>query len=84
MSWSVFFIGTPEKVVNALEKHAEGHQGTTKEEYDAALPHLIGLINQNYNKDADNVIIKIDANGSGYANTRTCNVSISHMYGVIL
>lgn len=90
MSWSIFFIGTPEKVVEALEKESEKMSGYSKIEYDDALPNLIGLVKQNFDKDATHKgLIKLNANGHGYNNgtediNRVCNVSIEGSYGVLL
>jgi len=50
MSWSIHFIGKPEKVVEALEAHVEktGISGASKEEYEKALPNMVGLVKQNF------------------------------------
>lgn len=47
MSWSVNFIGSPENVAKALESfNAGGDQSQV--EYDAAKPHLIALVKNNF------------------------------------
>jgi hypothetical protein len=69
MSWSVGFIGKPEKVVEALQSHSEKLNGESKVEYDSALPHLIGVVNENFGHDYP---IKLTASGHGtnYGGTR--------------
>lgn len=47
MSWSIYAKGTPEEVVRRLEEHSNTISGQSKEEYDAAMPHLIALVNEN-------------------------------------
>lgn len=64
MSWSVTFIGKPDNIVKALEENSSKLSGQSKEEYDAALPHLIGLIKQNYNSKVDPAL-KLVASGHG-------------------
>ena len=67
MSWSVSFIGTPEKVIEALEKESTRLTDQSKKEFDFALPHLIGLIALNYGPGYFNAV-KLEANGHGYFN----------------
>jgi hypothetical protein len=88
MSWSVNFIGKQEKVVSALEEHSTKLDGQSKVEYDSALPSLVALVKQNFNKD-QHVIVKITANGHGHVSNgeekyRTCSVSIENIYGVLV
>lgn len=47
MSWSIYKSGTVEEVVNALEEQSKNLSDQSKEEYDAALPHLIALVKEN-------------------------------------
>ena len=56
MSWSINMIGTPEKLVEALKKHSETISGRSKEEFDAALPHMIALIEENKGGYAKNAL----------------------------
>ena len=44
MSWSVTFIGLRDNVVRALEENSNKLDGQSKVEYDAAVPHFIGLV----------------------------------------
>jgi len=69
MSWTIGFIGTPDKVVGAMETETQKYSGLSKEEYEQALPHLVALVKQNFNKEGGDYkqpIIKINASGSGY------------------
>ena len=47
MSWSVNKTGTPDEVVAYLKEQSNILYGQSKEEYDAALPHLIAIVEQN-------------------------------------
>ncbi len=62
MSWSVRMAGTPADLVSALENESTKYQGASKEEFDAALPHLVGLIKLNHAPDSK-AMLEIDANG---------------------
>jgi hypothetical protein len=85
MSWSIQFIGKPEKVVEALQKQSETMNGDSKVEYDAALPHLVGIVKENFGFDT---LLKIVASGHGYSTgdkpNRTLTVNIESIYGVIV
>lgn len=88
MSWSVYFFGKPEKVVEALEKQSTQLTGLSKEEYDEALPHLIGLAKQNFRKEGD-PMIKLNASGHGSKTgdehtQRQCQVSLEIVYGMLV
>jgi hypothetical protein len=62
MSWNIAYIGTPEKITEALDKNSENLTGQSKEEYDRALPHLKVLVNENYNATGA-PIMKVEASG---------------------
>ena len=82
MSWSVNYIGSPENVSAALDKHSSEITGQSKAEYDAALPHIKALVEQNTNANHP-IAIKVDANGHGdTTGNNTVNVSIG--YGGVL
>lgn len=88
MSWSANYVGTPEKIIEALTKDAARQSGKSKEEFDAALPHMVGLLKQNHNSNGV-VIVKIDANGHGYSSEQgntygTCNVEIKQVGNNVL
>jgi hypothetical protein len=60
MSWSVSFIGSPTKVIAALDKQAESLTGQSLSEYQEALPHLKGLVAQAV---GENVAVRLSASG---------------------
>jgi hypothetical protein len=85
MSWSICFIGKPEKVAEALVNQ-EFSDPNSKVEFEAALPHLVGLVKQNFGND--NTILRIEASGHGYfkdgvPENRNCQVKIESIYGII-
>ena len=87
MSWSISFIGTPEKVANALQEQSEKLSGQSKVEYDSALPSLVGLVKENFGNQ--NQLLKVNASGHGTATNgeqtnRQCTASIEVFYSVIL
>lgn len=89
MSWSINFIGTPERVAAALEGYVEkvGLSGPSKEEYEKALPNMVSLVKQNFGNE--NELVQIAANGSGYIEngvpkTSRCNVNITTIYGALV
>lgn len=86
MSWSVTFIGKPENVSKALKEHSTKIDGQSKEEYDAALPHLEALVSQNFNaKEEYSPIVKIVASGHGQKdNYGYCMSSIETLSGVMV
>ncbi len=65
MSWSIAIIGSPENVATALTAQSEKLEGQSKVEFDSAMPHLIGLVKENFGPD--NPVVKLAANGHGYA-----------------
>jgi hypothetical protein len=85
MSWSIQFIGKPEKVVEALQKQSESMNGESKVEYDSALPHLAGLVKENFGYD---YAVKIVAAGHGMAGgekpNRQLTASIELIYGLLV
>ena len=87
MSWSICFIGKPEKVVEALDEQSAKFSGDSIVEYNAALPHFKALVAQNFGNEQ--TIVKITANGHGSAKdglavNRNCQVTIESIYGVIV
>jgi hypothetical protein len=84
MSWSANFIGTPEKVKDALQKQSIGLTGQSKEEFDVVLPYLFGIIDQNFNNDHAPVI-KLIASGHGQLDIqRSCSVNIEQLWGLLV
>ena len=87
MSWSITFIGSPENVSKALHAQSEKMEGQSKKEYDSALPHMVGIVNENFG--SDDPIVKITAAGHGYASDgeqkqRNCTVSVERIYGMLV
>lgn len=87
MSWSISLIGTPENVSEALDKHSEGLTGVSKEEFDAALPNIKGLIAMNYNSQYPTAI-KVSGNGHAWSDTTNkygnCSISIGFVDGQLV
>lgn len=83
MSWSFVFIGKPENIVTALEQQSEKMEGQSKIEYDAAMPHFVALVKENFAASAP--MLKITASGHGHeASYRQCIVNIEYIYGTIV
>lgn len=76
MSWSIQTTGTVEEVVRALQRESFSDQ--SKEEYDAALPHVIALVEQNIGGT-----VTLSASGSGVKDAegnfteKTCTVTLT-------
>lgn len=83
MSWSAIYIGTPNKISQKLQEQSASLSGKSKEEFDAALPNLTGLLAQNYNQTAE-PIIRMSANGHGHDGYCVCQVSIESLHGVLV
>jgi hypothetical protein len=89
VSWSVSFIGTPKAVVKALEGYALHWAETdqSRKEYEAAKPHLIGLVEQNV---AIVGAIVLHANGHASVNAAgektygTCYVNLATQGGALV
>lgn len=74
MSWIINVTGKPKDVVIKLEDHSNLINGQSKIEFDAALPHIVGLVNENFGTE----IITISASGHGDSDNtyRHCSVNI--------
>lgn len=96
MSWSVSFFGKPEAVAKALEDAGAGLTGQSRIEFDAAKPHLVALVLNNfvmegfgYNSPA---LVELSAAGSGASGgkdgaeqlQRSCSVTLKPIYGKLL
>ena len=92
MSWSVSYLGTPPKIVEALQAESERVSGQRKVEFDSALPHLVGLVKDNFAPEGQPVpMLQLKAFGSGTSQSdpasgevkqtqRSCSVSIERIY----
>jgi len=69
MSWSVSMSGKPAEVVRKLRETS--YTGDSKVEFDAALPHLVGLVEQNHAERT----VSLTASGHGVEN-RECRVNL--------
>lgn len=87
MSWSIGFIGSPEKISEALKAHSEKLTGKSKEEYDDALPHIEALVSQNRNKNYP-IVLQLTASGHGYTDANndanSVNISITPLGGILV
>lgn len=93
MSWNINFTGKAEKVVEAMKAEAEKLSGQSREEYESALPHLVGLVEQNVavggNPEYPKMIV-IQASGHGSKNKdgawteRNCTVTLGFNYTKVL
>jgi hypothetical protein len=90
MSWSAYLMGTPTRIIEALDKQSNALSGQSKIEYDAVLPSLKTLVEQNFNKgEASTPILRLEASGSGYASDgeqiqRQCTVKIEQLHGLLV
>lgn len=89
MSYSVSYIGNPDKIINALKEYGNTISGQSKQEFNKALRHVIELIKQNDSKPGPLPIIEVSMSGSKtvYGADKlhsSCHVSIKHIYGVIV
>lgn len=87
MSWSIGFIGTPDKIVEALNAHSEKLDGYSKTEYDKALPNMVNLVQQNFGQI--NQVLEVMGNGHGYIENGepkygSCSFSVKIIPGVIV
>lgn len=48
MSWSTSTTGTPEQCKAYLQEYGSTLTDQSKQEYDAALPHILGIVEQNF------------------------------------
>lgn len=77
MSWSVNVVGKPEGILSSLDKTSESLQGQSKEEFDAALPHLKGIVSQVGGAYIEKCY-SLSASGHGYA-TSDPKVAYNHI-----
>ena len=87
MSWSISIIGKPGNLVAALLEESDKLSDQSKLEFDEALPHLIGLVQENFAAEQPYVepVIHLEANGSGISRagkqlSRSCQVKMQNFY----
>ena len=88
MSWSITLIGTPEKISVALQEHSKKLTGDSKEEFDQALPNLLGLVGMNHTT-GEKFYLKLQASGHAYTSVDqssygTCSVSIEYVGAILV
>lgn len=98
MSWSVYFIGTPQKIAEALEANSESiskdPNDQSRREFDAAKPGLVTLVKENFAHPGGGYtqpVLQLSASGSGYRDGkggpdkyRSCSVEIKPLSGQLL
>ena len=82
MSWSVSYIGVPDKINAKLDEFGETLTGQSKQEFDEAKPHLQSLLAQNVGQNA---VVRLNASGhatfhDGTKQYGNCLVSIEQFY----
>ncbi len=83
MSWSINLIGKTENLTKALNEQSEKLAGMSKTEFDAVLPHLVALVEQNFN-GTDSPVMQLQASGHGHDNYRNCTVTLSFLGGQLV
>lgn len=63
MSWSFAAVGKPDAIMRAIDKCVSTYSNESREEFDAAAPHLKALVCENM---GEGVIVNVSA--SGHAN----------------
>ncbi len=95
MSWSVTMMGTPPKVAEALREYANTLTGQSREEYEAAMPHLVALVEQNASPANPHApgyqrLVHLQAGGHGSRDKdgnwveRNCAVTLSNSFTKLL
>lgn len=82
MSWSINLIGTPKNITAALDKYSEQINGQSKTEFDAVLPHIKGILNQNVN-DKTEPVLKLEGYGHASGSYSNCTVKVEPLPGVL-
>lgn len=65
MSWSNSWLGKVDGIKAAMDRYGEQLTGNSREEFEAAKPHLVGLLDQNTSVGS---VLHLDANGHAYTN----------------
>lgn len=90
MSWSINIIGHPSNIDAKLAEQSNIFEGLSKEEFDAAQPHISALVRQNWNPtETVQPLINLIASGHGYSvngehKQRYLSVEIKPMYTTIV
>lgn len=86
MSWSLKLIGKAKNISEALEKQ-KFSDANSEAEFQAARPHLVGIVNQNFGND--NQVLILTASGHGYFNNgeginRNLQVELKSEWGTLV
>jgi hypothetical protein len=92
MSWSVSAIGRPEKVIEYFKEEAAKLSGQSRVEIDAAMPHVLGLLGQNFAREGSGhqePLVQVETSGSGQARNgeqvqRSVSVSLKVLWAKVL
>jgi hypothetical protein len=96
MSWSFACIGKPAAVAAAIEAHGEKLSGQSRVEFDAAKPHLVALVKENFALPGSSYaepLIDFEASGSGTTHgppgseaqvQRQCHVSVKPVWKALV
>ena len=89
MSWSISYIGVPDKINAKMEEYSASLTGQSKEEFDEAKPHLQALVAANVPGLVGTQLIKLDASGhanftDGKKTYGICSVTVQQFYGTVL
>ena len=87
MSWSINLIGTPEKIVEALEAESERMTGPNKVEFDSVKDGIICIVKANHNSK-EQPALSVSAHGSAYQ-TQTdsyssCAIEIKNLGKILI
>lgn len=81
MSWTVNLVGTPDKVVQALNETSTNLQGGSKAEFDNALPAMTALVQLNYGDGVQ--IVKLNAAGHAYTGYGQCTITLDRVTNIL-
>ena len=91
MSWSVNMVGVSAAIAEALPKEAEKHDGQSRLEFEAALPHLLGIIRENFvaNQGVSEAVLHLEASGHGHVRDglqiqRSLRVKLDSFYATLV
>jgi len=92
MSWSVQLIGKPENIVTALDEESAKLDGESKAEFDAVLPALKTLAQNNFSIGGEGFVeplLRLEAAGHGHTRGGervSCSVAVKleSLYGRIV
>jgi len=76
MSWSMYVVGTPLAIQQAISRESARLTGMSKQEFDAARPHLDALVGLNFdNASQQKRLLTFQAGGHGVSSNGVMQVS---------